>query len=317
MLLSFLPPLPGPGPRRVPWSLLLLALLAILGAGCGQVAGFRVRYEILPPRSASAVATAPVTPASPPVAPAPPTPTPPTSSPTGTPLAGPPTPSPTLAPTPAPSPSPRPGEDPYADFGVPIYVRVELEAPYQIFLRLTSEKGQVVAEDRVSPSGYGIEEKLLRLDPDRYRLKLWTQTLGEDVPLYDKVVELRKDFPPRFQFGLLHLEVPPSLQRVFRRTLEVRIRQEPEQRLVFQRRLQDFQVQTTFGDTLWGKLILPLGNYSVEIEDMETQDDVRLVALDGLPMKRSDPIPCVLSESVPSVLLDLSSMMDQGRSGAR
>jgi hypothetical protein len=184
-----------------------------------------------------------------------------------------------------------------------------LDAPYQIFLRLTSEVGKVVGEDRISPEGFGVEEKLLRIPPSRYRLALWTETLGKDRPLYDKVVELRRDFPPRFHFGLLTLDVPEAGQKLYRKTLQFTLRFEPSKDPVLEGILEDLHVKTTFGDLLWGKVILPFGSYSLVLEDLDTQDEARLLAQDGLPMKKTDPIPFTLSEATPSVMIDLASML--------
>jgi hypothetical protein len=195
---------------------------------------------------------------------------------------------------------------------VPITARVELEAPYEIHLRLKDEKGRVVAEDRLSPDGYGLEEKLLRVPPGRYRLLLWTHPLGEARPLYDKVIELTPEYPPRFHFGLLTIDLPPEGTVRYREGIQVQVLEDPSLQLVWEAPLGEATVRTTFGDLLPDRLILPFGAYSVRLVDRDTKDDVHLVALDGLPMARTVPIPFQLSKATPSVLIDMSPQLGLG-----
>lgn len=275
--------------------LCLVALAALGASACGEAGGrgggrVRVRYEIHPPRR---LEVAPLPPAT-----AAPTP-PPTAS------------VPPTKPPPLPASHP-PSESPQSQVGVPIRARVELEAPYEIFVRLSSEAGRVVAEDRVSEDGFGVEQRLFRVPPGRYRLRLWSHPLMERYPLYDKVVELRPDYPPRFHLGLLSVDLPEEGLHELKRTIEFELRADPSGAPVHRGPLEQMVTRTTFGDLLWGRMILPFGAYTLTLHDSVAGDDARLLAQGGLSVKRTDAIPFELSQATPSVLIDLRQLVSAG-----
>ena len=273
-------------------------LLTLVGCGGGNQV--QIQYEILPAQGPGGAA--------------PPTSTPPSPGPRPTPLA------PTATTTARPAATPTATAiAPDEVLGVPITGRVELEAPYEIHLRLKDEKGRVVATDRLSPDGYGLDEKLLRVPPGRYRLQLWTHPLGEARPLYDKVIELTPEYPPRFHFGLLTIDLPQEGTARFREGITIQVLEDPSLQMIWEAPLGDAAVRTTFGDLLPDQLILPFGAYSVRLVDRDTKDDVHLVAQDGLPMARTVPIPFQLSKATPSVLIDMSPQLGLGalRPGGR
>ncbi len=270
--------------RRVPsvavrsaWILVLA--VSIAGCGGGRV---RVAYEIRPPPLASS---------------SPPSPSPPA-----------PVPSPTPAATPRPDPVvPRPPSE--SRPGVPIRVDVPTDLPVEVMIRLEDEGGRAVAEDQASESGFGVREELVRVPPGRYRLTLSAEPLGTRIPLYQRVIELSHDYPPRFRFGLVTLKLPEEGSFVLWRGLRVSLVEDPSRRPLFEGTVEELAIRTTFGDRMKGTVVLPYGSYLLTILDPDPKDDAALFASDRSVIGKSDPIPLLVSESQPSLLFDLSVLV--------
>lgn len=203
------------------------------------------------------------------------------------------------------------GSEPSQGVPIPIQVRVELAAPYKVQIRLKNQEGKVFG-DIYSEDGLGIHKTFKYLKPESYRLTVTSEPFGDRYPLFQDVIELDRTQPPLVHLGLLSLVLPDSQQDRLLDSMDWRLVEMPDEKEIFRGKLRRFFVETTFGDKMPGKLILPLRPYSFRLIDPQPQDEVHILTERGFKASSGVPIPLDFSRATPALEIDLRSLVHVG-----